>query len=974
MAVYTGKVNLINMSNITATAGVGIQSTRILYATSDSGAVPPDLDGVELKTNEDEILDFASTGSSFHVIDGIIWAQRGESQVALQVSSGIITGFSNWETTVPTVQPGSYLWSKTIYTYTDGKKTVTYAVSYQGADGEPGPAGASSSSFKLICNQTEVLKFIDSSGNTSISPANLRITIQKEDPYHGSSILTNLDYSKFSLKIYNPNTGQWYDVVDNENITLEATNNFNINLSGLIDKGGADVAASQLASNECILKVEYILILKNDEDENEQYELTDFLNVRYGMNRDMAALNVKANGIVASMQESKLNFDAAGLTIQNGAFIIQDKNGEDLLYSENGNLAIKGTIYADNGYFRGELQGATGTFTGSLEAASGTFTGTLQAASGSFSGEISASGGSIGGFIINSTHLVSSNKLDNGMPSIVLNGTDGTIEAENITLGTGAKIKEYIKIGQQVELRNVKSSTDSFIKVENEDQVEILSLKANGTMRIGDGTNAIILSGNDGSISSQNYADGLGWKISNTNSIFNDVTVRGSIRASVLEYGETQAIGGALLVRPSSRILDVIPSADGTILILEEIMGFNEGDSCRLDIMIDNKIGPEFYEIVAIDRTNKRVQLNEQVLNASAQIGKPIVSFGQVGDNVGISINGSSDKTFCTPQSISVFEFNKDTHTPIPRIILGKMPNDVSIYGQIANTYGLYAENVLLKGSLVTQSKTEKGEKLVYSGISTVYNGTEIPHAGNSEAGEKFSNPGEILLWAGASDNTAEAIQKSNFFVDRNGNLFAGSGYFKGTIITDATITASAIETAILRGSNTELGKPALSIEDATKGIVFTAKKENGESEVVFEVTKNSITANVPNFKFNSNFTVGGNGSLVVPNLYVIGNDTGAVISDEVVTEAIMFDKKRISYTRDFKQNELSGGVKGYIDFSEGIKFSPDGNTQVLTLAAQQVQMEVPLYIKETVKYNDIMEYKPAYSNGELIGYDLYVE
>jgi hypothetical protein len=38
---------------------------------------------------------------------------------------------------------------------------------------------------------------------------------------------------------------------------------------------------------------------------------------------------------------------------------------------------------------------------------------------------------------------------------------------------------------------------------------------------------------------SQSYLNGLGWKISNTESIFNDVTVRGSIRASVLEYGET---------------------------------------------------------------------------------------------------------------------------------------------------------------------------------------------------------------------------------------------------------------------------------------------------------------------------------------------------------------------------------------------------------------------------------------------------
>jgi len=69
---------------------------------------------------------------------------------------------------------------------------------------------------------------------------------------------------------------------------------------------------------------------------------------------------------------------------------------------------------------------------------------------------------------------------------------------------------------------------------------------------------------------------------------------------------------------------------------------------------------------------------------------------------VGISINGSTDNSFSTPQSISVFEFNPETKIITPRIVLGKLPNEESIYGYAAGTYGLYAENVLLKGSLVT--------------------------------------------------------------------------------------------------------------------------------------------------------------------------------------------------------------------------------------------------------------------------------
>jgi hypothetical protein len=62
--------------------------------------------------------------------------------------------------------------------------------------------------------------------------------------------------------------------------------------------------------------------------------------------------------------------------------------------------------------------------------------------------------------------------------------------------------------------------------------------------------------------------------------------------------------------------------------------------------------------------------------------------------------------------------------------------------------------------------------------------------------------------------------------------------------------------------------------------------------------------------------------------LYVIGNDIGSVIADdETKIDAIIFSNKRISYTQDFNQNELSGNIKGYMDFSNGLSFSPDGTT-----------------------------------------------
>ena len=142
-----------------------------------------------------------------------------------------------------------------------------------------------------------------------------------------------------------------------------------------------------------------------------------------------------------------------------------------------------------------------------------------------------------------------------------------------------------------------------------------------------------------------------------------------------------------------------------------------------------------------------------------------------------------------------------------------------------------------MKGSLVTETRPGN-EEFVYSGISTGYGGVNMPKS-NKLLG-KLNNhiPSEILLWAGAKDADPDSIENSRFFVDKNGNMYAGSGYFEGTIITDATIKASEIETAVIRGSG---NLPALRIEDAAKGIYFSTYNENNEEVIIFEVSKDRV-------------------------------------------------------------------------------------------------------------------------------------
>ena len=144
--------------------------------------------------------------------------------------------------------------------------------------------------------------------------------------------------------------------------------------------------------------------------------------------------------------------------------------------------------------------------------------------------------------------------------------------------------------------------------------------------------------------------------------------------------------------------------------------------------------------------------------------------------------------------------------------MLGKLDNS----GVDASGIGLYCDNVFLKGSLTAYGPVKgAGENNYYSGIHTSQN-FEMPLEDNkskeiyfpssyveeiNENGEKIKKyiTGDILLWAGATGDTKEEVQAAPFRVDSLGNFYAGSGYFKGSIISEATITAAVMEAVVMR-------------------------------------------------------------------------------------------------------------------------------------------------------------------------------
>lgn len=87
-------------------------------------------------------------------------------------SSGTDVPVAGWSTTIPSANPGFYIWTRTVITYTDGTTSTSYSVSRQGtngadgrngtngADGAPGPSivfrGEYSSSATYYGNSTRV--------------------------------------------------------------------------------------------------------------------------------------------------------------------------------------------------------------------------------------------------------------------------------------------------------------------------------------------------------------------------------------------------------------------------------------------------------------------------------------------------------------------------------------------------------------------------------------------------------------------------------------------------------------------------------------------------------------------------------------------------------------------------------------------------------------------------------------------------
>lgn len=496
--------------------------------------------------------------------------------------------------------------------------------------------------------------------------------------------------------------------------------------------------------------------------------LTKKINVENTVPKELFAMNQYMYGFEAIMRNTILSFDEEGMTLENGRFIIKDSSQDQpLLKSENGNLEIRGLIHAQ-------------------------------------------AGGTIGGFNIGQNQLTSIATDGQGNPYITIIGGNidnnsnesGLIKAQKIILGTGAIIESYINLGENVRLLNPdKDSSGNFITANK------LSMTNQGLIKLGDTTNGIeIFGGSQQEIpyikSTQGYWSILG----DGKATFGEIEAKNlTLHNAILTAGSTQAVGSSMVYRPSYPVKNWDESGKRIDIDSEEVLQVGTWvyvNKAYLKI-ITSQAGTFTYTGTVTGITKDSIVIN---------LGKP-------GTDCVPSLFGGKTgaPSFSEPNSLVFAEITENQAGQIgfyKKVILGDLGS--------TRGFGLYGENVYLKGSLVTETNTGGP----YAGINTMY-------------GTDFEDQGKIVFWAGA---TSEAnVTSSPFFVTDAGFLRARNANIIGSTFS-GTVVASEIKAATIRGSAVNVDDMTsqdgtLTILDAGvgEGIIF-AKTEDETQKQIFSI------------------------------------------------------------------------------------------------------------------------------------------
>lgn len=802
-----------------------------------------------------------------------------------------------------------------------------------GPAGPAGPAGAGSDSYYIKANQPEIIKYPQpNSSKEEYSPKTLIFSLNL---FQDQISLTDWSYSltftglNEEEKTFDNNLTEFL-YLDNNLLYFEIDSFMQSNFAA-----GSDLNLEKDIQEILQEELAFINLVFSRESDNQRVSAQ--LVVRMRNSKDLAKFGIYANGVTAAIQNTTLNFDANGLLIKNGGIEIQNQNGEAVCYFDDfGNLKIVGS-----GVFGGRIEATEGSFSGNIDAKSGRFSGVVQVGSSVEGQDLSETI-----LIDGEKRLIKSSNFDNTRGLGFSLNSNGIIEANSIELGRNAYIKEYLQIGDNCFIRNplYSEGDNSFISILNEGS-RVFVLDKNGRISLGDG---IVLDGTTSTMKAANNS----WSISPKQAVFNNIVAKGTIKTSVFEKGEIQTVSGTFIIRPSTLIASCKKANNYEIYSIipsNIISDFFVGDCCEIEgqtffvLQLTRDAQGNITEIfLGKEKESDAWSESLEFSSYSLFTNKVVVNYGKDGD-IAIAINSSDSGSALPQRAISVLQtaIKNNEKQLEPKIILGDMTEQN--YGGLTG-YGLYADNVFLKGQIISESLSKENiDENFYSGIHT---SSKVQMPQNFYPNKKI---GEILFWAGAKDSTPEAIQAAPFKVDSYGNLYAGSGYFKGSIISEATISAAKIQTAILEGWTTTQG---------TKEAALTITAENA---IDFRNTKDGTS------KMNLSAT---DLSLTIPlkiGAFISIEPKGVIKTEKMeISETILLDKNGLAFQAGDLKSQFSQS-------SDGLDLEIS-NEIVARFTSTQAYMTENLQCGKNVYFSNIMEYRQVIKENEIIGYDLYVK
>ena len=292
------------------------------------------------------------------------------------------------------------------------------------------------------------------------------------------------------------------------------------------------------------------------------------------------------------------------------------------------------------------------------------------------------------------------------------------------------------------------------------------------------------------------------WAIhGNGSAFFENITISGKIKTAIFEHEKVQTVAGTLLISsqipiksfkdtdnsnvikiyleaaaPTNKVKTNGDNEVAKIALLEDFL-ITDGTSrmIKYNIVsygsekIDNVL--TYYIEISVDNNVSAVDLNSNKYVLFLGIQNTTITNSEV---IGISINASGDSTFYPQDSIAIVNINNRADKP--KSLFGLLTSDLFagavnniLIDDIVGKYGFYSDNAYVKGTMVSETSD------YIAGITTTEKIEVIPN-GKTEADCVVFFAGKNLV------DEKNNLTNLNFYVTREGCLYASNGYFQGVI------------------------------------------------------------------------------------------------------------------------------------------------------------------------------------------------